>query len=407
MLRTVLFWFHLTAGVLAGAIVLLMSATGVLLTYEKQAIHWADLRQLRPVTAPVTPQLPVDSLVTIAARVSAGKTATAVTLRANASEPVQVSFGREGVLFLDPTTGALLGEGSTTTRAFFRSVENWHRWLAGTGPNRDRLRSVTGAANLLFLVLVITGLVLWLPATWTWIRVRAVLWFRAGLTGKARDFNWHNVLGVWSALPLIAIVASGVVISYPWAGDLVYRVVGEEPPPRQAPVSTAATAPRGNNSRERSSASLSMGGDTTTHVVTTVTVSAMIASAAPLMPQWKSVTVQLPKPGAETATVTLDRGTGGQPHLRAAVTFATATGAITKYQPFDSLSTGRRARNVLRFTHTGEVLGIGGQTLAGLVSLASVVLVITGLSLSVRRASRALQRRTSRRSESSVSVPTA
>ena len=35
-IRTVFFWLHLTAGLLAGVVVLIMSATGVLLTFEKQ-----------------------------------------------------------------------------------------------------------------------------------------------------------------------------------------------------------------------------------------------------------------------------------------------------------------------------------------------------------------------------------
>ena len=52
----------------------------------------------------------------------------------------------------------------------------------------------------------------------------------AGSPGKARDFNWHNTIGFWSAIPLAVIVAGGVVISYPWATGLVYRAYGEEPP---------------------------------------------------------------------------------------------------------------------------------------------------------------------------------
>jgi len=42
-------------------------------------------------------------------------------------------------------------------------------------------------------------------------------------------------------------------------------------------------------------------------------------------------------------------------------------------------------RPILRFAHTGEVLGIPGHTLAGLVSLGAPFLVWTGLSLSLRR----------------------
>jgi uncharacterized iron-regulated membrane protein len=41
-LRTLIFWPHLIAGVVAGAVILLMSVTGVILTYERQMIAWSD-----------------------------------------------------------------------------------------------------------------------------------------------------------------------------------------------------------------------------------------------------------------------------------------------------------------------------------------------------------------------------
>ena len=39
----------------------------------------------------------------------------------------------------------------------------------------------------------------------------------------------------------------------------------------------------------------------------------------------------------------------------------------------------------MRFLHTGEALGLIGQTVAGLVSLTSVIMVWTGLALAYRR----------------------
>ena len=42
--RTVLFWAHLAAGTVAGVVILIMSVTGVALTYEKQMLEWADRR---------------------------------------------------------------------------------------------------------------------------------------------------------------------------------------------------------------------------------------------------------------------------------------------------------------------------------------------------------------------------
>jgi uncharacterized iron-regulated membrane protein len=49
------------------------------------------------------------------------------------------------------------------------------------------------------------------------------------------------------------------------------------------------------------------------------------------------------------------------------------------------VSPGRKARSIIRFLHTGEVLGIAGQTLAGIVSLISLLMFWTGLALAYRR----------------------
>ena len=45
-LRKIIFWLHLVAGIIAGAVVLVMSVTGVLLAFERQMVEWAD-RDLR------------------------------------------------------------------------------------------------------------------------------------------------------------------------------------------------------------------------------------------------------------------------------------------------------------------------------------------------------------------------
>ena len=41
MFRSTIFWIHLVCGVVTGAVVLMMSVTGVLLTYERQILAYA------------------------------------------------------------------------------------------------------------------------------------------------------------------------------------------------------------------------------------------------------------------------------------------------------------------------------------------------------------------------------
>ena len=233
-LRKIIFWCHLPVGVIAGVVILIMCVTGVLLSYEKQITSWADTRGYRSAPpASGAQHLPIETLIT-KARETRGAAPTSITLKSDPEAPAEIGFGRETTLFANPYTGAILGEGSQRTRSFFRTVTDWHRWLGAKGDNRNVARAITGACNLGFLFLVMSGFYLWWPRNWNLKSLRNVTWFRRGLPSKARDFNWHNVIGFWSAVPLFIVVLSAVVISYTWAGNLVYRIVGETPPAPRA-----------------------------------------------------------------------------------------------------------------------------------------------------------------------------
>jgi len=375
-LRKIIFWCHLPVGVVAGLVILNMCVTGVLLTYEKQIISWADTRAYR--SAPPTAEarhLPVETLIAKAAEArGAGANATAITLKSDPAMPAEVAFGRDAAsLFVNPYSGQVLGEGSQKVRSFFRGVTDWHRWLGAKGENRNVARAITGACNLGFLFLVVSGFYLWWPRSWNWKSLRSVTWFRRGLPARARDFNWHNTIGFWSAGPLFIVVISAVVISYTWAGNLVYRLVGETPP-----------APRANQpSNGKVDAS-------------PTNLDSAWSAAEQQVSNWNSITLQLPTAAAAQLTFNIDRGNGGQPQKRAQLVLDRATGQVVRWEPFWSYTRGRQLRSILRFAHTGEVAGIVGQTIAGLVSMGGAVLVITGLALAFRRCYAWISRRARR-----------
>ncbi|MCC6930328.1 MAG: PepSY domain-containing protein [Gemmatimonadaceae bacterium] len=382
---------------MTGIIILVMSVTGVLLTYEKQVIAWSDARALSPSPQARGSSLPIDSLVRLAQRSAPGLKASGVTVSSGATHPVKVSFGRDGVRYLDAADGAVLGSGNASTRKFLSAITAWHRWLGATDDGRDVARAITGASNLAFLGLVVSGFFLWFPRILTWTRVRAVLWFRGGLRGKARDFNWHHVLGIWSLVPLLLIVSSGVVISYRWAGDLVFRLAGEAPPaPSAPPASSAPPAAQGGPggaggarvpggaAGERGSAE---GGSVP------VRYEPLIDAAAAKVPTWRTITIPLPVSAEKPVAVAIDAGSGGQPQLRSTLTLDATSAREKAWLPFAEQSAGRKARSFLRFAHTGEYYGLMGQTIAGLVTLATVVLVWTGIALALRRLAASLRRR--------------
>ena len=235
-MRTLVFWTHLLVGVTAGAVILFMSVTGVLLALEPQITEWLE-RDRRTVTPTADARrLPVDTLLARARAARPDQWPGMVTLRSDPTASAVVSFGREGgAVFIDPYRGAVLA-GLSPVHDFLHAVVEWHRWLG----SRDVGRPITGAANLGFLGLVVLGVYLGWPRRWTAQTVRRVLLFEGGLRGRARDFNWHNVIGIWCAPVLLVVTLTGLVMSYQWADDLLYRLTANDaPPPAERPASAA------------------------------------------------------------------------------------------------------------------------------------------------------------------------
>ncbi len=370
-MRTLIFWLHLAAGILAGSIVLMMSVTGVALTYEKQMVEWADRRAFEAPPPSERTALSPETLLMSVRQARPGSAPTSLTLRSHPEAPATLVLDGEGSLLVDPYSGAIVGPPPTGLRNFFRTMTVWHRWLAMEGPGRATGKAITGAANLAFLFLVLSGIYLWFPRIWNKVQFRNVLWFRRGLSAKARDFNWHHVIGFWSLVPLAIVVAGAVPISYSWASRMVYRVAGEEPPgptPRRSPSSSA--------------------GDAATVLESHMTgpgIDDLFARAAGRVPEWRTMTLRLPREVGAALVVAIDEGYGGQPQKRTTLTAASPAGGAEKWETFSDMSAGRKLRSWTRFAHTGEYYGITGQTIAGLVSAAAVVLLWTGVALSYRR----------------------
>ncbi len=377
MFRSTIFWIHLVCGVATGLVVLMMSVTGVILTYERQMLGWAE-RATFPAPAPGAERLPLEELVAAAKLRRPEFTPTTIAVRNEPDAPVVLGAGRGSSLLVDPYSGEVAEPGAQGLRSFFSAVTGWHRWFNATGENRALPRAITGASNLAFLFLILSGMYLWLPRMWKWAAFKTRLLFHAKATsGKARDFNWHHVFGIWSAIPLAVVVATATVFSYPWANDLVYLSVGEEPPRRGGGGGGGGPEPV---VAQNGTAIDRLGYD------------ALLARAA-AHGEWRTLTLNIPTDDAPTVRVGIDEGNGGQPYLRHTLTLDASTGAVAGWAPFSSQSTGQKARSWIRFLHTGEALGIVGQTVAGLVSFTSILMVWTGLALAWRRLIQPLFRR--------------
>ena len=143
---------HLVSGLTVGLVVFMMSATGVVLTYEMQLNQWAR-RHLR--AEPANGATPL-SLAQITEKLRASEpdfAFWAARVDADPLEPVLLSLDRRKRVYVDRYTGESLGDGKTLMRTGLNVIMYAHRWFALPEDHRKLGKAVTGASNLIFLFL--------------------------------------------------------------------------------------------------------------------------------------------------------------------------------------------------------------------------------------------------------------
>ncbi|MEE4301364.1 MAG: PepSY-associated TM helix domain-containing protein [Pseudomonadales bacterium] len=371
-LRRAVFWTHLVAGCAAGVVILLLGATGVVLTYERQILGAAEAASW-PDPPAGAERRSLDALLADAR--SATFEPQRVAVRREPAAPVEISAGRRQRIAVDPWTGAEVAEAAPRLHAFFSFVTGLHRWIALEGDARRVARQITGVANIVFLFILVTGFVIWLPPLWKRaLLARQLLFARSYPTAKARDWAWHHVIGIWCLVPLILIAATGTVFHYDWARDTLRWLSGAQAP---APESSATDDPA----------------PAATALRDALPLETLLQRAAAEAGDWRRITVTLPAPGATQLEVTIDSGNGAQIQHQDVMILDRRTGVVESLAPRNGDDAYAWARSVNRFLHTGELFGFGGQTVAGLASLGCVFLVWTGLSLAWRRLVQAPLRR--------------
>ncbi len=375
--RKVIFWVHLLCGVITGIVIFIMSITGVALTYEKQMTAWAD-QNLYQIQIPEDKiHLSAETLIEKFRQARPDANPARLTLYSDPASPASIMAIPGGAVFVNPYNGEILGTGAQSIRKFFRFMTDLHRWLALTGENRGIGRAITGACNMAFFFLVITGFYLWWPRKWTLSLLRATTWFRRGLSSKARDSNWHYVFGFWCALPLVLVVGSAIVISYPWASNLVFQLAGSE--------ISFQSGPRGAPSKKVPPGGPGSQLDVSPPALQLEDIDDLVERTKKQSNSWKTIGFQIPTVADKTVVFTIEKGTAAQPQHRSTITFDKNSLQIVRSEDFKDQDPGLRARIWMRFVHTGEYYGILGQTIAGIVSIAGVLLVWTGIALSYRR----------------------
>ncbi|MFT4205027.1 MAG: PepSY-associated TM helix domain-containing protein [Chitinophagaceae bacterium] len=207
-------WFgkwHLYLGILAGAILCVVGLTGSILVFQDeidaalnkdlfrvmQSQKKYTLEEIIPLVKAKHPELVFDYASYVDRH------------NPNASYRFY-DFVAEKEFFINPYNVQVCGK-RLSNSAFVRTVMNIH--ISLLVPKVGQY--IVGLASLCMLILTISGLRLWVPQQYKkWKQWRSVLTVNFKASLKRQNYDWHNVLGFYSAPVVIMLALTGFAITF-------------------------------------------------------------------------------------------------------------------------------------------------------------------------------------------------
>lgn len=214
---------HLWLSVPFGVFITLICLSGASLVFEAEITRWLQ-PELFYVRETGGKPLPAGRLASAAAAVLPdGVQVTGVTLFADPERTAQVNLTkRYSYVYVDPYTGEVKGESKRP--AFFGFMFRLHRWMLGSAGSFGK--TWVGICTLLFVIILITGVVLWWPPSRKALRHR--LTFTVGKGWPHFWFHLHTVAGMYVLVFLLAMGLTGLTWSFGWYRTGFYKVFGVE-----------------------------------------------------------------------------------------------------------------------------------------------------------------------------------
>lgn len=232
---------HLCLGLTSGLVVFIISITGCLYAFQEEI---SDLTQpFRFCEAKSTAYLPPSELKAIAEKALPNKLLHAVKYNepGRAAEAIFYSYEPEYyyITYLNPYDGKIL-KVKNMEMDFFHFILDGHFYL-WMPPKIGQTTVVV--FMFIFLVMVISGIILWFPKNRAAVKQR--FWFRwkKGLSWKRKNYDLHNIPGFYACLFALVFVVTGLVWGLPGFGKILHQAIGGKISLNyEAPVSKLAVA---------------------------------------------------------------------------------------------------------------------------------------------------------------------
>lgn len=359
-------WLHLWLGLVSGIIMVIVCLTGCIWVFEDEITAWMEPET--KITAEKKPVISPSALMHIGDSLYPKKKPNYATYQQGRAITLALGQGRKGntILSVHPYTGEVISkkehkEGETD---FFRFILNGHRFL---WMPYEIGRPIVNYGTLIFVIILITGMVLWWPKKWTKATRDQSFKIKWKASFKRVNYDLHNVLGFYSLIVLTAIALTGMVYGIEWYSKGLYWV-----------TSGGETLP---DFKRNKSDSLQMGKFYTPQQVMDVSWNKVITEH----PEAKGFYYAFADTSRASSPISITiYPTVGKYYDTRSFSFDQHTGkrlpAANKiYETsFEDGSVGDKIRRMNYDIHVGSILGLPGKIMAFFAALIGASLPITG-----------------------------
>ena len=222
--------FHLWVSVPFGIVITITCFTGALLVFEKEitALCVGDITAVTPVGEPLPVSVIADK---VDATLPADVDVKGVVVSSSPDEAYRVNLSKpkKAAVYVNQYTGEVIGKDERLP--FFRTVFRLHRWLMDSNPGEGKVfwgKIIVGASTIAFVVILLTGLVIWWPRNRKMLKNRLQITFRKG---KNRFwYDLHVAGGFYAMLLLLVMALTGLTWSFEWYRNGAYALFGAGEP---------------------------------------------------------------------------------------------------------------------------------------------------------------------------------
>lgn len=216
---------HLWLGLVSGIVLFLVCLSGTILTFEEEIEGW--FKEDMKVEA-MGAKKSISKLVNHPSIQGKGEL-TSINIPTDESSPYEFSIKedpkqRRGTTYLvNPYSAELLVPKETGMDKFMFSMFRMHRWLM---MDISWGRPIVGIATIIFLILAISGIVLWFPKKVKWKTVKAGFKIKTNANWKRINHDLHNTLGFYACILILIMGITGLCWSFEGYRDGLSAIMG-------------------------------------------------------------------------------------------------------------------------------------------------------------------------------------